>query len=165
MPKEKILYQESPSQLILVIWFLLSMVYALIPTFLLGGLTITFFPLITLQHTLTWFLTIFIISLTIIFLYHIALRKTYKYYITDQKIAFEGGILVKKWKNVPYHKVTDVVISQNIIEKLLGIFKFNIHTPGTGLTTPEISFVGICDPEKPKRIVLEILQKYKATGE
>ena len=83
---------------------------------------------------------------------------------------FEGGILLRRVKSVPYHKITDVSVSQNILERILGISKLNIHTAGTGIPSPEIQFVGLTDPEMPQSIIMERLRafnpiKYPNIGE
>ena len=64
-------------------------------------------------------------------------------------------------------------MSQNIVERILGISSLKIFTPGTGsmIFSPfggqraEISFVGLKDNEAPSISINEILRKYKSTGE
>lgn len=60
-------------------------------------------------------------------------------------------------------------MSQNIIERLLGISSLGIYTPGTGSGNsgrrPEITFVGLKDNETPSEAINTILSKFKATGE
>lgn len=101
------------------------------------------------------------------------LRKTYLYYITNQRCVFHGGILRRIERSIPYHKITDVEMSQNIIERILGISTLKIFTPGTGsmMVSPfggqraELCFVGLKDNETPASTINEILRKFKATGE
>ena len=103
--------------------------------------------------------------------YHVHLRRTYVYYITNQRCIFCGGILKRVQHSVPYHMITDVEMSQNIIERWLGISTLNLFTPGTASTSSsgggraEVSFVGLVDSETPASIVNEILRSFKATGE
>ena len=63
-------------------------------------------------------------------------------------------------------------IYQNIIERLLGICRLNIFTPGTasmggpwGGQRAEIVFVGLKDAQKPEEIITNILKTYRSTGE
>jgi len=64
-------------------------------------------------------------------------------------------------------------MSQNIIERLLGISTLKLFTPGTGsmMVSPfggqkaEISFVGLSDNETPAESINNILRKFKSTGE
>lgn len=101
------------------------------------------------------------------------LRRTYVYYVTNQRCVFHGGILRRIERSVPYHKITDVEMSQNIIERMLGISSLKIFTPGTGsmMASPfggqraEISFVGLKDNETPATAINGIVRKFRATGE
>ncbi len=75
-------------------------------------------------------------------------------------------------RSVHYHKVTDVEMSQNIFERILGISTLNIFTPGTSsgggnssFQKAEISFIGLKDNEGPANTINGILRKFKATGE
>jgi len=100
------------------------------------------------------------------------LRRTYVYYITNQRCVFHGGIIRRVERSVHYHKVTDVEMSQHIIERILGISTLNIFTPGTSsrvgdssFQKAEISFVGLKDNESPAETINGILRKFRATGE
>ena len=101
------------------------------------------------------------------------LRRTYVYYVTNQRCIFHGGILRRIERSVPYHKITDVEMSQNFIERMLGISSLKIFTPGTGsmMASPfggqraEIAFVGLKDNETPATTINEIVRKFRATGE
>jgi uncharacterized membrane protein YdbT with pleckstrin-like domain len=106
-------------------------------------------------------------------IYCIYLRRTYVYYVTNQRCVFHGGILRRIQRSVPYHKITDVEMSQNIIERVLGISSLKIFTPGTSsmrvspfaAQRAEIFFVGLADNEPPAATINDILKTYKATGE
>ena len=104
-------------------------------------------------------------------LYCSGLRTTYVYYVTNQRCVFHGGILRTVERSVPYHKITDVEMSQNIVETALGISTLNIFTPGTASVTgmggqrAEISFVGLKDNEAPATTINSILRQFEATGE
>lgn len=158
---EKKAYEGYPETAILVLWFFRALFIAFFFSFFLmplfAALSSTY-----LDNLLFNYLLFFFPILIIAFLYQIALRKSYHYYITNERIIFEGGILLKKIKSVPYHKVTDVSIFQNIIERALGISTVNIHTAGTGVQIPEIRFFGLRDPEKPHLIVVNELKAFKA---
>ena len=104
-------------------------------------------------------------------IYCVFLRRSYVYYVTNQRCVFHGGIIRRVERSVHYHKVTDVEMSQNIIERILGISTLNIFTPGTSSTgnsslqKAEISFVGLKDNESPADTINGILRTFHATGE
>jgi uncharacterized membrane protein YdbT with pleckstrin-like domain len=105
--------------------------------------------------------------------YCVFLRTTYVYYVTDQRCVFHGGILRRVERSVPYHKVTDVETSRNILEQALGIATVKVFTPGTasnrrspfGGTEAELTFVGLADGETPAATINEMLKRFRATGE
>ncbi len=105
------------------------------------------------------------------FIYCSYLRSTYKYYITNNRCVFCGGIIRRVKRSVPYHKITDVEMSQNIIERMIGISTLNIFTPGTGSIRgtggqkAEISFVGLKDNETPAVTISKHLKELTAKGE
>lgn len=113
--------------------------------------------------------TLFILAL----IYCSYLRRTYVYYVTNQRCVFHGGILRRIERSIPYHKITDVEMSQNIIERIIGISSLKIFTPGTGsmVASPfggqraEITFVGLKDNETPATTINEIVRKFRSTGE
>ena len=171
---EKILHELRPESNILVIWFftkclILPIIVAVPSSFLFGfGISESSKAFVTLGLI---FLILAPVALILLFAYCICLKATYAYYITNRRCVFCGGIIHKIQRSAPYHKITDVEMSQNIIERMLGISTINIFTPGTGsiqgsgIQKAEISFTGLKDNETPAETINEILQKFKATGE
>jgi uncharacterized membrane protein YdbT with pleckstrin-like domain len=104
--------------------------------------------------------------------YAACLRRTYRYYVTDKRCAFSGGILLRIRHSVPYHKVTDIEQRQGIVQRLFGIWQVGIYTPGTSSSTargtagrPEIAFQGLTDPDEATEAIAEVLSRLKTTGE
>lgn len=180
---EQILFEGKPAEEILIMWIFTKVIpYCLfvgLISFYLLMLGWLFFVVIPLRLKNPAF-PIFIIQLAgltvplwaIFFVrYYKSLKETFHYYITGQRCIFEGGIIVRRVRSVPYHKITDVEINQNIIEQFLGIYSLKIFTPGTGsmgmpgFEKAEIIFYGLKDAEHPADIIQETLKKYKATGE
>ena len=174
---EKVLYHGAPDRNILVPWFFSSIFYSFMITgfFIATGFSNMIFSLFgdsgtvpgasiiegAIYGLIIQALVLFSIFLVVTFLYHVALRKTYKYYVTNERVIFEGGILMRRIKSVPFHKVTDVSISQNIVERALGIAKANIQTAGTGMRFPDIQFTGLRNPEKPQGAIVERLRHFQ----
>ena len=174
---ETILHQLGPQPSILAIWFFTKC----LPPALVGAVACGFFTVLLWAATnsrrpelagVAVGVLVGLLSLLTAYVYCSFLRKTYVYYITDQRCVFHGGILRRVERSVPYHKVTDVQITQHIVERILGISKLQIFTPGTASTPSpfggqlaEISFVGLEDSETPAATVNGILRKFRATGE
>ncbi len=178
---EEVLMKMGPEPKLLVIWFLMTCLGTIIA---IGFLILIFYPIVdvleldsdTNGKLLTFVLPVVIGTALFImiatFIYCIYLRRTYRYTLTNRRVIFSGGILRHVRHSVPYHKITDVEMSRNIIERMLGISSLGIYTPGTGSMSsggsgrrPEIAFVGLKDNEAPSETINSILSKFKATGE
>ena len=183
--EETLIHELNPDSNVLGIWFFTKCIVA---TFVVAFLTfwcIGFFggmlSAATKSEAPSWLIAfagkmaLIMVPVTIItaLIYCSFLRKTYTYYITNQRCIFHGGIVRRIERSVPYHKVTDVEMSQNIIERILGISSLKIFTPGTGSMNfspfggqrAEISFVGLKDNEKPATSINNNLRKFRSTGE
>lgn len=103
--------------------------------------------------------TILAIPLIIFAIYNTLLRNSCQYVITDRGVELTGGIFTKISKEVLFSQITDVRISQNFLERLLGIYELHIQTAGSRFEEPEISFLGIDDPYTPRNIILQYTQR------
>ena len=70
-----------------------------------------------------------------------------------------GGIVRYRECSISYHKVTDVELSRNLLERVLGLSSIRIFTPGTsssfsfgwfgGGQSPELKYEGLGSAEEP----------------
>ena len=179
--EEEILHELIPEKNILWIWFFekalpVGLVGGAVGFGLVGFLGIIFSFEGESEFSFRWgvvgAIILGLVFLMLALIYCKFLRRSYVYYITNQRCVFHGGILRRIERSVHYHKVTDVEMSQNIIERILGISTLNIFTPGTSsrgndssFQKAEISFVGLKDNESPADTINGILRKFRATGE
>ncbi|PCJ46783.1 MAG: hypothetical protein COA74_12835 [Gammaproteobacteria bacterium] len=101
-----------------------------------------------------WALSLVFLASILIQIYLIYLRKTFRYIITNRRVIFVGGILKRIERTIPYKKITDIQRSQNILERILGIWNVQVFTPGTasmqiGQTKAkaELNFDGLLNSE------------------
>ena len=110
------------------------------------------------------------VILGLLTIYYHFLRQTHVYVITDTRCIFKGGILRHIERSVPFHKITDVEQSQNILERFFGIGSLNLFTPGTssmspsGIQKPEIKFEGLVDRETPAETINHIFRQFRMSG-
>jgi len=178
---ENILFEGKPEDRIFTMWIFTRVIpVCFVVAFIIVWATLFFGGMLSAiignkQPPFHLLPPLLIIGLPLAFIfatyYYKALKDTFHYYITNQRCVFEGGIFVKRSRNVPYHKITDVEVNQNIIEQFLGLYSLKVFTPGTGsvgvpgFEKAEIVFYGLKDAEGPAQIIQEMLKKYKATGE
>ncbi len=156
---EQVYYEGKPAKKVIVIWIFTKLLYFL--TFLVFfGFSV--FLKYSLPYSYWFTVGVFVIFiLFIVYLYF--LQKTYHYKITDKGAYFSGGIIIRKQKFVPSYKITNIVTSQNIIERALGINKIGIQTAGMGgYARPEIVFEGLVNPTEPADILRDLLKKTQA---
>lgn len=161
---EQTLYETKPSGKVVVTWlFTRFLLYLLVYVFVLGYFLLRKGLSLGLFGGSVLFIIIGLIVIT--FLYLVFLWKTYRYKITDRGIYFNGGIIVRKQKFVPFFKITNVDTTQNIVERMLGINRLGFQTAGAGAQQrPEIVFDGIEDIEKPKQLVYQCIEKTKKSS-
>lgn len=95
-------------------------------------------------------------------IYNIFLRKSYQYTITTNGVKITAGIFRKVTNYVQFSRITDINISQNILEKIMRIYELHIQTGGLQpfiKPKPEISFLAIEDPNTPKNLILQYIQQ------
>ena len=177
---EEILLQTHPEPVVLAIWFFTKC----LPVGIIG-LSFSFWFFVGLAVTLElgseeWLFIIALakasiaalLALVLAFIYQVSLRRTYTYYITNQRCILTCGIVRKTQHSIPYFNITNVETSQSIFEKILGISTLGIHTPGTrslaettifGTRRPEIAFVGLKDSQTPAETIIQILAEYRKT--
>lgn len=112
-------------------------------------------PFAAMAESWGWVVFLIVVSALIIQIYLHFLRKTYRYIITNRRCIFVGGILKRIERTVPYKKITDIQRSQNIIERMLGIWNVQIFTPGTASmqigqakARAELNFDGLINSEE-----------------
>ena len=115
-----------------------------------------------------WALALVVLASILIQIYLIYLRKTYRYIITNRRCIFVGGILKRIERTVPYKKITDIQRSQNILERILGIWNVQVFTPGTASmqigqakAKAELNFDGLLNSED----VYEAINKHAQLNE
>ncbi len=156
--KEKTLYEYVPKRKLFWLWVVKSIIIVL----LLVLLFLPYFIALKTVNITSYIFTIIIFALIYaIYLFYINLLfKTYKYKITNKGIYFNGGIITKREKYVPFYKITNVEVLRPLLDQILGISRLGFQTAGNGYSQiPEITFMGLTDYEKPKKIVLSEIEK------
>ena len=75
--------------------------------------------------------------------------KNLSYFIHDDRITIQSGIITKKEQNIPYRSITDLVLARGPFDRILGIGTIKIQTAGqsTSATGYEGSLSGLLDYE------------------
>ena len=97
--------------------------------------------------TVIWLICLCLISIMwIVFLPLIHFWiKNLSYFIRDDRITIQSGILTKKEKNIPYRSITDFVLVRGPFDRMLGIGTIKIQTAGQSTEGYEGSLSGLLD--------------------
>ena len=84
-----------------------------------------------------------IVSFPLIYLW----IKNLSYFIHDDRITIQSGIITKKEQNIPYRSITDFVLARGPFDRILGIGTIKIQTAGqsTSATGYEGNLSGLLD--------------------
>ena len=86
---------------------------------------IQFFLSLTIWTSLVVFITMLCSSM----LYHYLYWKRYHYDVDDHNITIRKGILAQKEITLPFSRITDVYVDQDLLDLALGIYDVHISTP------------------------------------
>ena len=84
-----------------------------------------------------------IVSFPLIYLW----IKNLSYFIRDDRITIQSGILTKKENNIPYRSITDFVLVRGPFDRILGIGTIKVQTAGQSAEGYEGNLSGLLDYE------------------
>lgn len=86
------------------------------------------------------FLIPIIILVVYIFLVEIFVNWAYrnwKYELTTDSLKIEKGVIVKKYKSIPYERIQNVDITRGILARIIGFSTIDIQTAGYSMAGPQ----------------------------
>lgn len=88
--------------------------------------------------------------------------RTLEYGIDSDGLILRGGVWWRFVRNIPFHKVTNVQLTQGPIERVLGLSSVSIQTAGHGQSNvPEGKFNGLINAEEVRKEILKHVKKLK----
>lgn len=163
---EKVLWEASPTPNVYWVW----LVTRCLPMFVftafagawlagasLGISAVVYDSQVPVRRLAEWPLWSGPLGYAAMAVYTIFLRQTFKYCVTNQRCVFTGGLLSHKKHFVSYDKITDVEVSQNVIEKLAGTYSLRIFTaasPGASNASEMMRFEGLSNADEPAALIM-----------
>lgn len=109
------------------------------------GLGILFVFLVsagTIQITELAFVVLGLVALALVVLaYEVAYYQRYTYELTSDTLDIGSGVVSRREREIPYRRIQNVDISQNILQRILGIAAVNVETAGGSTTEAAIRYV------------------------
>ena len=83
-----------------------------------------------------------------------------EYELTDDTFDLDSGIFSRREREIPYHRIQNVDIGQNIVQRALGIAEVSLETAGGGSTEAQLRYVS---REEADRLQNEISRRKRGT--
>ena len=107
----------------------------------------------TIYAILIW--SAFWLSIAVIYAVTIPFStRNISYILEEDRLIVNEGIFTKTQRYVLYKQITDLTISQGILERHYGVFSLRVRTTGSGAAPSTALLLGIGDPEKIRTILL-----------
>lgn len=108
------------------------------------------------DQTIRWLKILAPLALILYILWAIVYWWRYVYYIQDDELRVEYGILKRKKTFIPLNRIQSVQLTAGILQRLLGLFSLEVETAGGG-TKAEVSLSALSRENAEKlRQVLEV---------
>ncbi|WP_135820752.1 PH domain-containing protein [Halostella litorea] len=85
--------------------------------------------------------------------YEVAYYRRFEYELTDDTFDIDSGVVARREREIPLHRIQNVDISQNIVQRALDVAVLTIETAGGGETEASLQYVGY---DEAKRLQSEL---------
>jgi membrane protein YdbS with pleckstrin-like domain len=125
---------------------------ALIGVFLIAYFSLNTPPITVLIAIPSVFVVLLVWRLVIV---HLAFPKK-GYLLREHDVSYRSGLLIYKLTSIPFNRIQHVEVSQNIVEKSVGLSSVKVFTAGGSLS--DLSIPGLL-PDKAHQIESFLLSK------
>ncbi|ELZ24136.1 membrane-flanked domain protein [Halosimplex carlsbadense 2-9-1] len=79
--------------------------------------------------------------------YFVARYRRFEYELTADTFDIRSGVLSRRNREIPLRRIQNVDISQNVVQRALGIAEVGLETAGGGGTEAQLRYVGVDEAE------------------
>ncbi len=79
-----------------------------------------------------WFLLAIPVLLSLFIVYGVLYWLRYVFYVHEQELRLEYGVLFRKQRYIPFERIQSVQISAGILQRMFGLVKVQVETAGAG---------------------------------
>jgi putative membrane protein len=94
-----------------------------------------------------------VLGIATIFGYFVARYRRFEYELTPDTFDIRSGVLSHRQREIPLRRIQNVDISENVVQRLLGVAQVDLETAGGGGTEAQLRYVGA---EQAQRLQREI---------
>ncbi len=78
-----------------------------------------------------------------------------QYRLEGRTLHIEQGVIFLKRKAIPLERITDLALTQGPLLRMLGLWRLDIQTAGTGQQMAEGYLYGLVNPDETRALLLE----------
>ena len=93
--------------------------------------------------------------------WELARFRRFDYELTNDTFDLDSGVFSRREREIPYHRIQNVDIGQNVIQRALGIAEVSLETAGGGSTEAQLRYVS---REKADRLQDEISRRKRGAA-
>ena len=95
--------------------------------------------------------------------YQFAYVRRFDYELTENTLDIESGVLSRRTREIPYNRVQNVDLSQNPVQRALGLTEVRVETAGGGDTEAQLRFVSEAEARRLQREIGRLKRGETAT--
>ncbi|WP_255195917.1 PH domain-containing protein [Halorarius litoreus] len=112
---------------------------------------------------LTIALGVVTLGLAVTLAYQYVYVQRFDYELTDDTLDIRSGVLSRRAREIPYGRVQNVDLSQNLVQRALGISEVRVETAGGGDTEAQLRFVSETEASRLQREIGRLKRGETAT--
>jgi len=93
------------------------------------------------------FAVIVVVGIVLSVGWQVAYYRRFEYQFTEDTFDIDSGVLSRRAREIPYGRIQNVDIRQNVIQRVLGIAEVRLETAGGGETEAQLRYVSRDDAE------------------
>ncbi|WP_123534496.1 PH domain-containing protein [Halosimplex salinum] len=97
--------------------------------------------------------------------YLVAQYRRFEYELTPDTFDIRSGVFSRRQREIPLRRIQNVDISQNVVQRILGIAEVGLETAGGGGTEAQLRYVGDDEAERLQSEISRLSRAAKATEE
>lgn len=108
------------------------------------------------------FVVVVVLGIGLALGYQIAYYRRFEYRLTEDTFDIDSGVFSRREREIPYGRIQNVDIAQNVFQRLFGIAEVRLETAGGGESEAQLQYVGL---DEAQRLQESVSKRKRGVGE